>query len=188
MELNPVPSFFLKCWEADTIFLGYKARFLLNFTEQSRGDLATMAAKKANEKEAVVYAVLWLTPDFENDLQTKENEANNSKICRKPTQKQLIFYWVPIGIEAGKSRKQVPAGPGRGFLRVSWPEAESEGHGMECSLQGDAKKEPLQWWNIKSSTSNLQMDNETLQLCFPTRRKRSAKLLSFLLFLFIPCT
>ena len=26
--------------------------------------------KKVNEEEIVVYALLWLTPDFENDLQT----------------------------------------------------------------------------------------------------------------------
>lgn len=58
MELNPVPSFLFKCWEADTIFLGYKVRFLLNFMEWSRGDLATMVAKKANEEEAVVFAML----------------------------------------------------------------------------------------------------------------------------------
>lgn len=57
----------------------------------------------------MVYAALWLTPDFENDLQTKENEANNSKICRKPTQKQLIFYWVAIGIGADETRKEAPA-------------------------------------------------------------------------------
>ena len=67
----------------------------------------------------MVYAVLWLTPDFENDLQTKENEANDSKIWKKTTEKQLIFYWVAIGIEADETRKQVPAGQDRSFLGFS---------------------------------------------------------------------
>lgn len=67
----------------------------------------------------MAYAVPWLTPDFENDLQTKENEANNSKIWRKPTQKQLIFYRVAIKIEADENRKQVPIRQGHGFLGFS---------------------------------------------------------------------
>lgn len=66
----------------------------------------------------MVYAVLWLTPDFENDLQTRENEANDSKIWKKTTEK-LIFYWVAIGIEADETRKQVLAGQGRSFLGFS---------------------------------------------------------------------
>ena len=88
----------------------------------SRGDLATMAAKKVNEEEFVVYAVLWLTPDLENDLQTKEKEANHSKICRKPTQKQLIFYGVAIGTEADETEGKwqlVQAGALWGFTNQS---------------------------------------------------------------------
>lgn len=57
-ESNSVPSFLRKHREADGVFLGYKVRFLLGFMALSRGNLATMAAKKANEEEFVVYAVL----------------------------------------------------------------------------------------------------------------------------------
>lgn len=67
----------------------------------------------------MAYALLWLTPDFENDLQTKENETNNSKIWRKPVQKQLIFYWVATGIEADETTKQVPTPKGHGSPRFS---------------------------------------------------------------------
>lgn len=56
-KLSSVPNFLLKCYKVETIFCGFKLGFLVNFTDLSRGGLATIPAKNSER------GWLWLLLD-----------------------------------------------------------------------------------------------------------------------------